>query len=181
MSALQNQIKYANDYPQKIKDAKQAKKLTNQELADLSGVSPSAVNKLLAGIQVDPRLYNAAAMCQVLDLSLDELFGLKPEQTEGTLRAQVRELELENARLSTKLEVSLSALRSTRAATLLMVAFCAILTAALVAYLIIDADIHDSGLILQGRPTAVGWVFIGVAIAAVAAIVWGFRRYVRGK
>lgn len=171
MPALQEQLKYAEEYPQKVKEAKMAKRITNQELADLSGVSPSAVNKLLAGSQVDPRLFNSAALCQVLDLSLDELFGLKPEQTEGTLRARVRELELENARLSALVESSAGQARMNRAAAFSLVALCSLLTIALIVYLAVDSTIHDAGLIRFGNPTFAGWVLIALVVISVLVTV----------
>lgn len=174
MPALQDQLKFADAYPQKIKDAKQAKKLTNQELADLSGVSPSAVNKLLAGVQADPRLYNAAAMCQVLDLSLDELFGLKPEQTEDSLRTRVHDLELENARLSERTDFLGKQAKVSRTAAFSLVVLCTLLTIALIIYLVVDSSIHDAGLIQFGSPTFGGWLliaFVAVSVALIAVLV----------
>lgn len=98
MPAYQDLLPHMDAYSQKVKDAKEAKKLTNADLADLSGVSASAVNKLLAGSQVDPKLFNSVAICKVLGLSVDRLFGLDaPQDTPDALRDKVRTLELDEA------------------------------------------------------------------------------------
>ena len=76
MSALQEIAGNIEQYPKRIREAKEKKRYTISDIVDLSGVSKSAVSKLLDGSQMDPKLYNSVAMCMVLDLSLDELFGL---------------------------------------------------------------------------------------------------------
>lgn len=77
MSAIQELQPYCDAFQGRIREAKDSKGYTLQRLIDESGVPKSAVNNINAGKQVNPLLYNAAALCKVLDLSLDELFGLE--------------------------------------------------------------------------------------------------------
>ena len=100
MSAIQELQPYCDAFQGRIREAKDSKGNTLLRLIDESGVPKSAVNNISAGKQVNPLLYNAAALCKVLDLSLDELFGLeKPvDSPEGQLQ-RIHELEIDNTRL----------------------------------------------------------------------------------
>ena len=100
MSAIQELAPYIEDYPHRVRAAKEEKHYTISDIIERSGVSASAVNKLLAGTQMDPKLYNSAALCKVLDLSLDELFGLSaPDGSARQAREKMHQLQLENVRL----------------------------------------------------------------------------------
>lgn len=189
MPAYQELLPLFDAYPQKVKDAKEAQKLTNADLADRSGVSASAVNKLLAGSQVDPKLFNTVALCKVLGLSIDRLFNLEPPQdTPEALREKVHEMELDDAhkdaeitRLQTVVKYQTEQLRTRKTSMLIMLCLCSILTVALVAYILIDSGIPDAGLIRFGNPTAAAWIFFAIIAAAAVAIVWGIVRYARSK
>ena len=89
MSAIQEIAPYISAYQGNIKRAKEDQHYTIDRLVDESGVSRSAVTKLCAGTQQDPKLYNSAALCRVLGLSLDELFGLvQPAESSEELAEQ---------------------------------------------------------------------------------------------
>lgn len=77
----------------KIRKAKDASGLTNQELADKSGIPYNSVCTITAGTAKQATLANVAAICAVLGLSLDEMAGLRDTDTSG----YIRELEIENA------------------------------------------------------------------------------------
>lgn len=104
MSAIQELAPYISAYQGNIKRAKEDQHYTIDRLVEESGVSRSAVTKLCAGTQQDPKLYNSAALCRVLGLSLDDLFGLvqpaeSPEElTEQICRAQKRQAGGNNSR-----------------------------------------------------------------------------------
>lgn len=189
MPAYQELLKHFDEFPEKLKAAKNAKKLTNAELAELSGVPAPTVNKQLAGALQDPKLYNTVAMCKVTGLSLDRAFGLLPEEgTPEALLEKVHEMELDEAhkdaeiiRLRTVEKFQLEQLRTRKVSMLIMLCLCAILTIALVAYIIIDSGIPNAGLIRFGDPTAAAWIFIGLVIVAAAVIVWGITKYARSK
>ena len=57
----------------RIKDIKNRKNLTNQELADLSGVTLSNISKLLAGYTKYPTVDTVAKVASALDVSIDYL------------------------------------------------------------------------------------------------------------
>ena len=114
MSAIQDLAPFIGAYQGKIRRAKDASGMTLEELSNESGVSFSAVSRLYAGTQVDPRLYNSAALCKTLGLSLDELFGLEnrvgsPEK----LTKQIHHVELENAKLEAATALQSAQIRST--------------------------------------------------------------------
>ena len=89
MSAIQELAPYFSTYQRNIKRAKEDQHYTIDRLVEESGVSRSAVTKLCAGTQQDPKLYNSAALCRVLGLSLDELCGLvKPAESPEELTEQ---------------------------------------------------------------------------------------------
>lgn len=189
MPAYQDLLKLFDAFPEKLKDAKIAKRLTNAELAELSGVPAPTVNKQLAGALQDPKLYNTVAMCKVTGLSLDRAFELDlPQDTPEALREKVHEMELEEAhkdaevaRLQTVVKYQAEQLRTRKTSMLIMLCLCAILTVALVCYILIDSGIPNAGLIRFGDPTAAAWIFIGLVIVAAAAIIWGIVRYARSK
>lgn len=58
MSAIQDLAPFIDAYQGKIRRAKDASGMTLEELSNESGVSFSAVSRLYAGTQADPRLYN---------------------------------------------------------------------------------------------------------------------------
>ena len=100
MSAIQELAPYISAYHGSIKQAKEDQHYTIDRLVDESGVSRLAVTKLCAGTQQDPKLYNSAALCRVLRLSLDELFGLvQPAESPEELTEQIHHVEIENAKL----------------------------------------------------------------------------------
>lgn len=61
MSAIQELAPYISAYQGNIKRAKEDQHYTIDRLVEESGVSRSAVTKLCAGTQQDPKLYNSAA------------------------------------------------------------------------------------------------------------------------
>lgn len=189
MPAYQDLLPYFDTFNEKLKDAKNAKKLTNAELSELSGVPVPTVNKQLAGALQDPKLFNTVAMCKVTGLSLDRTFDLEPPQdTPDALRDKVHTLELDDAhkdaeisRLQTVVEYQTQQLRTRKTSMVIMLCLAAILTVALVAYILIDSGIPDAGLIRFGSPAVAAWIFFAIIAASVVAIIWGIVRYARSK
>lgn len=60
-------------YIDRIKQLKNEKKITNEQLAELTGIPLSTMSKLLAGISEQPKLINIVAIARVLGCSLDYL------------------------------------------------------------------------------------------------------------
>lgn len=177
MATLQDLGDRVAAFPAAVKDAKIAQQLTNTELAEKSGVSASAVNKLLSGATSDPKLYNAVALYKTLGLSLDELFGLR--EPNGETREQLRDAELENAKLSAAADAKDAHLKSSRTTNAVMAALCIVLTLALIFYLAIDQSISDAGLIQYGNLSFFAWVLIGVIVAAAGITLFTILRILR--
>lgn len=187
MSAIQELAPYIEAYPRRVRAAKEEKHYTISDIIERSGVSASAVNKLLAGTQMEPKLYNSAALCKVLGLSLDELFGLAaPEGSARQAREKMHQLQLENVRLegeknTLKAENRMGAERvdAQRPVILALLVLCTALCAALAGYIAIDAQISNAGLIRGGDPTVVAWGIIVLLVLAVAVVAWAMVRAIR--
>ena len=88
-------------YPEAVRQAKRLKGLTIDALVESAGVSYSSVSRLCDGTQLDPKLFNSVALCKVLGLSMDEIFGLSASEASAEeLQAKLHAAELENARLA---------------------------------------------------------------------------------
>ena len=88
-------------YPEAVRQAKRLKGLTIDALVESAGVSYSSVSRLCDGTQLDPKLYNSVALCKVLGLSMDEIFGLSASEASAEeLQAKLHAAELGNAHLA---------------------------------------------------------------------------------
>ncbi len=180
MATLNEVLPYVDEYPARVRRAKEDRHLTIDKLSELSGVSQNVVAKITAGSQVDSKLLYAAALCKALGLSLDETCGL--ERAAGTdegLRRRLHELEVELARASGEAAAAREQndalrrrLRTQRFQTVALLCICAMLVAALIAYLLIDLNIRGEGLILFGSPTAIAWGVILLVCAAILVLGW---------
>jgi transcriptional regulator with XRE-family HTH domain len=180
MSAIQELAPYIEAYPRRVRAAKEEKHYTISDIIERSGVSASAVNKLLAGTQMEPKLYNSAALCKVLGLSLDELFGLTaPEGSDRQAREEIHQLQLENVRLEAENRMGAERVDAQRPVILALLILCTALCAALAGYIAIDAQISNAGLIQGGDPTVVAWGIIVLLVLAVAVIAWAMVRAIR--
>ena len=68
-------------YIDRIKQLKSRKKLTNEQLAELSGIPLGTLSKLLAGMNESPKLSNIVAICNALDCSVEYVVTGAPENT----------------------------------------------------------------------------------------------------
>jgi repressor LexA len=69
------------DYIERIKQIKNEKKITNEELSRLSGIPLGTLSKLLAGLSDSVKLSNMIAICDALGCSLDYVVSGIPENT----------------------------------------------------------------------------------------------------
>ena len=69
------------EYIERIKQIKSEKKITNDELARLSGIPLGTLSKLLAGLSDSVKLSNMIAICEALGCSLDYIVSGIPENT----------------------------------------------------------------------------------------------------
>ncbi len=74
------------DYIKRIKEVKSARKMTNDELAERTGIPGGTLSKILAGISESPKLCNIVAICEALNCSLDYImYGLEENKNNYTL------------------------------------------------------------------------------------------------
>ena len=171
MSAIQELAPYISAYQGNIKRAKEDQHYTIDRLVEESGVSRSAVTKLCAGTQQDPKLYNSAALCHVLGLSLDELFGLvKPAESSEELTEQmIHHVEIENAKLEATAAAQSAQIRSTHTMCYVLALFCMLLSFSLIACLVADAQIRSIGLIRDGDLSVAAWACIALIVGSALA------------
>lgn len=68
-------------YLDRIKQLKNERKMTNDRLAELSGIPLGTLSKLLAGMSDSPKLSNIVAICNALDCSVEYVVSGTPENT----------------------------------------------------------------------------------------------------
>ena len=170
MSAIQELAPFIDAYHGKIRNAKDHSGMTLEELSEKSGVSFSTVSRLYAGTQADPRLYNSAAICKALGLSLDELFGLEtPVGSPGKLTEQIHHVEIENAKLEATTAAQSAQIRATHTMCYVLALFCMLLSFSLIACLVTDAQIRSTGLVRDGDLSVAAWVCIALIVGSALA------------
>jgi phage repressor protein C with HTH and peptisase S24 domain/DNA-binding Xre family transcriptional regulator len=76
-------------YIDRIKLLKAQKKITNDQLASMTGIPLGTLSKLLAGMSDSPKLSNIIAICGALDCSVEYIVSGTPENTNNyTLNAE---------------------------------------------------------------------------------------------
>ncbi len=83
------------NYLERIKKLKSAKKITNEQLSLMTGIPLGTLSKFLAGISDSVKLSNIIAVCNALDCSLDYIISGQPENTNNyTLsRSEIKLIE----------------------------------------------------------------------------------------
>lgn len=69
------------DYKDRIKQLKSQRKITNDQLSNMTGIPLGTLSKILAGISDSPKLSNMVAICEALDCSLDYIVYGRIENT----------------------------------------------------------------------------------------------------
>lgn len=186
MSAIQKITPYIDHFQAAIRDEKESRHLTIEQLAELSGVPYSVVGRISSGAHPDPKLVNAAALCDVLGLSLDELCGLSaPSQPDEALLARVHDLEIENAELRAVDRVRLENITAQKPILYGLFAFFVlsfVMAGALVLYILGDASHPTIGLIQHGELSGPAWAIVLLLLAAaINASVLAYRLYQHQK
>lgn len=174
MSALDELSDEISAYPNAIRVARAKAGMSNEQLAERSGVPYSAVCKVQSGLQ-NITLPQAAAICVTLGVSLDALIGL-PDSRPAAANAHEIELKLSNKEgdvrvleaVNEMLTLQLKRLRSGLYVTMVL---CALLAVGLITYMVIDARIPYAGLIQATGLSGGAWLFILLVVAA--AVVMG--------
>lgn len=176
MSAIQDLQPYIEAYPKHIREARDRQGMTLQKLIDESGVAKSAINNLSAGTQVHPKLFDAAAVCKVLGLSLDDMFGLeKPSESPGAMQKRIHELELANVHLTDEVKYNADMDRIKTTVIYALTGLCALLVLVVIGYLIFDAHILNAGLFQSAGMSAFAVLIVIVLLFALYAIFYAMR------
>lgn len=189
MAAFQQLQAYFDSYNGKITAARNEKGLSIVDLSDQAGVSYSSVATQSAGKADNPKLFEQAAVADVLNLSLDELCGLRPPADVSALMSRIHDLELDNARKAGEID-RLNAvaaggrqhagdlavrIRSLRSLVLALAGFCTLLVMIVIGYMIFDARLLSAGL-FQSAGLSVLVILLGLVLfAAIVAIVVAMR------
>lgn len=174
MSALDELSDEISAYPNAIRVARAKAGMSNEQLAELSGVPYSTVCKVQSGLQ-NITLPQAAAIYATLGISLDELIGL-PDTRRAAANTHKMELKLSDKEgdvrvleaVNKMLTLQLRRLRSCLYVTMVL---CALLAVGLITYIVIDARIPYAGFIRSTGLSGGAWLFILSVIAA--AVVMG--------
>lgn len=178
MTPYQRLIPYFDSYNRKVTDARNDRRLSLAELSEQSGVSYSAIATQSADTAPNPKLFEQAAICDTLGLSLDELCGLCPASD----LAALHELELDAAQQAGELK-RLEELNSFLSSQLAgrkpmiyaLVSICALLLVCLIAYMVWDAQLATAGLFQSARSIALAVIFGLIVVAAVCVMVYALR------
>ena len=87
-----------------LKLLKEKRKLTTQQLSDLSGVPVGTINRILSGQTDNPSFQTVCDLVMAMDGSLDELVGIQTETPPAEKKAQASQeiLRLYEEMISTK-------------------------------------------------------------------------------
>lgn len=89
-------------------------KITNQDIVDETGLSPSTVNNFLRGATKDPPLGTAGPICKMLGVSLDDCCDIDASADPTELQQAVQELTQKLQKANTKIEISALELKHAR-------------------------------------------------------------------
>lgn len=186
LSTIQELQPLFDAYPFKMKKARMDKGLTQKQLSDMSGVPYSAITKMATNNQ--DALLNCVALCTVLDVSIDELFGLKASDSKAELHEQNHELEISNVRQEGNIKhlEELNAMLTAQAARYRTIIFmllgvCAMLLVSIISYVVLDIQITTAGL-FQSAKTSTLAGFLGLVIlAAIGSIGYAVHTIHKGR
>lgn len=183
---------YFEAYCGRIKQRRLELGLTVNELSERSGVPYSNTSRINSGSQANPLLFNAAAFADTMGMSLNELMGLSPDvEDPSLLQDSIHDLELSSAKKDAELNRLRGDLQLARdeashqkeksdllyqqlsiktPVIYVLIALCAVLSFALVAYLIIDSNIRTAGLIQFGNLGFFAWLLVLILILSAVII-----------
>lgn len=162
-------------FRQKVNDEKKRQSKTNQDIADWTGVPISNINKFFSGSLSNPCVFYAAAVCIYLGISIDDAFGIQPNDNPDPNKLLQLEHDLKNAEKIERINEDVifnlrKNYRVSRIINICLMLLCIIQLTALVVYLYIDSGVYDAGLIIHGKLTLLGTVEVIVVLAAVVVI-----------
>lgn len=170
------QIQYeCEQFPSIIKQAKKQQGKTNQDIADATGVPASHLSKYLSNNLANPNLYNAAAVCKYLGISLDQAFKLEPKADDSSSHSAI-ELEYikrENEHLT-------EALKNRQMIIIILLGIIILLITSFSFGVFYDASLSNVGFILNNSIATISIILISVIVIAIITtiiiITFAFRK-----
>lgn len=180
---IEDSALFSEAFRERIREEKKKSGLTIDQLAEGSGVSKSIIIRLTSNGKAELKLNDCVALCRFFGLSIDEMYGLRAPapavETSQEVLDRNRYLEIENAQLRASNGVLRAQIRSVHSICYVLLFVSALLTMSLVAYLVIDAQIKNAGLIQGGTLSELAWAFIALIAAAVISGGIAILRIVR--
>lgn len=159
------------DMLNKIRKAKDASGLTNQELADIANISYNSVCTITGCTAKQVTLANAAALCAALGISLDELAGLRDTDEAG----YIHDLEIDNARQVERTEHIERICTIYKRLIICMVSLMTLLVCTVIGYIMFDIRLEHAGL-FRSAGMSIAAVFLALIVAAaLIAIVYTIK------
>lgn len=186
LSQIQELQPLFDEYPYKMKKARMDKGLTQKQLSDMSGVPYSAITKMATNNQ--DALLNCVALCTVLDVSMDELFGLKASDSKAELHEQNHELEISNIRQEGNIKrlKELNDMLTAQAARYRTIIFmllgvCALLLVSVISYIVFDIQLTTAGLFQSAKTSTLSGFLSLAVLAAIVAIGYAVHTIHKGR
>ena len=179
-----------------LRNQKEIMHMTNQDVADITGLPLSNVAKFFSGNLSSPNVFNVMAVCICLNQSLDELFGNKSGKAQDDgLKAKVLELEAENNQLKKELAFELKLedknektvkhledeLKVQTRVITGLVALCAIMTFSLLIYLVFDINSPEHGFVKETHVSPALLIIIAVIVAAIGVAIYSASKIIKRK
>ena len=177
--------------PGKIKDEKNRRGMTNQQLSDTTGVPIATTSRILAGAVSNPGIFHVAALCAAMGLSMDTLMELSPPGDDAAELAALRQelahrdeiiaekdksvalLQERSYMMEREIRTLNAQIAETRRTWKPMLyglcGLCILLTVVWGVYVVLDARQPDVGLIRTGAISPFVW--IGAAAVVVLLVM----------
>lgn len=159
--------------------------LSNQEIAELSGLPLNTVTNYFSARSKAASAYTVGKLCAALNFSLDRAFGIVPlEEDLSDSARQIHALELLNSRQNSEIchlrdvaDLHRSYAASRWLSHIVLICLCVLQSITLSVYLFADASDHDHGFFLGGQPTLPAYFILAVVVSSAVVIVWSAVRY----
>lgn len=190
MSEIQELAQHIQDFPALVHKSRMDMGITNEELAEMSGISYSAVCKMQSG-ERDPKLYDAVAVMKAVGISADQVFDIQPPASApSAMQERIHELELDNAVSSgdvvrlkqvnglctQRLDAVIRQRDYYKRWSVFSSIFSAILSLLLIVYLLFDFRNPHAGFILRDGLSAFAWlVILLVPVSIGVCSIVGYR------
>lgn len=163
-----------------LREHKEARHLTNQDISELIKVPFDRSQKFFAGKLKNPNVFGVMSLCMLFGLSLDSLLG-NPYGATGGQDADIADLKHENQILKLKLEHEQEKSQRAEKAQKRTATLLAVMVFALIIYFGIDIANRDVGFVRDTYilPMAflVGAVIVGGVVTLIGMIVGLFKEY----